>query len=97
MEVKKRKGRPTDFDYLVDHFKIINNPTQEEGYYMFETFDEEYEEVKRWHTEKGNNYVWTILDCDGGLYASPGWHFVNRFGYLLAEVPWKEGQRDLKY
>jgi hypothetical protein len=91
-----RKGRPTDFDFLIDTFKPIENPTNGEGSFMFETYGEEYKEVEKWHKEKGNEYVWTILDC-GNLYAAPGWHYVNRYGYLLTTVPWKEGQRDLKY
>jgi hypothetical protein len=92
-----RKGRPTDFDYLIDTFKPIENPQNEEGSFMFETYGEELEEVVKWHKEKGNQYIWTIVDCDGGLYAIVGYHHVNRFGYLLTTVPWKEGQRDLKY
>lgn len=95
--IKKRKGRKADDDYLIDHFKLIENPTCGEGSFIFETYGEEYQEVEKWQKEKGDNYVWTIMDCEGGLYAVPGWHYVNRFGYLLAEVPWKEGQRDLKW
>ena len=32
--------------------------------------------------------VWTIVDCDGRLNVSPGFHFVNRIDYVLCEVPW---------
>ena len=31
------------------------------------------------------NKVWTILDCDGKLYYSSGYHFVNRLGYFITE------------
>ena len=41
--------------------------------------------------------IWTILDCDGKLYISPGWHYVNRLEYLITEIPYKEGQRDYRY
>lgn len=32
--------------------------------------------------------VWTVLDCDGSLILSPGYRFVNRFGYVVCERPW---------
>lgn len=44
--------------------------------------------------------VWTILDCDGKLYVSPGFHFVNRIDYVLCEVPWTDEdlqQPDYRY
>lgn len=34
--------------------------------------------------------VWTILDCDGRLYVSPGFHHVNRIDYVYCEVPWRD-------
>jgi hypothetical protein len=44
--------------------------------------------------------VWTVLDCDGRLYLSPGFRFVNRIGYVLCRTPWTdgdEGQPDYCY
>lgn len=37
--------------------------------------------------------VWTVVTGDNGedLYASPGYHVVNREGYLVTEVPWTTG------
>ena len=34
--------------------------------------------------------LWTIVDCDGALYALSGLHRVNRVGYLLTEEAWTE-------
>lgn len=31
--------------------------------------------------------IWTMLDCDGKLVITSGWHYVNRMGYLIAKVP----------
>jgi hypothetical protein len=48
----------------------------------------------------GTDYhlVWTVLDCDGKLYLGPGFHFVNRMGYVLCAVPFKsEDTRDYVY
>ena len=44
--------------------------------------------------------VWTILDCEGKLYVSPGFRFVNRIDYVLCTVPWTDddvGQPDYRY
>jgi hypothetical protein len=31
--------------------------------------------------------VWTVLDCDGALVVGSGFHYVNRVGYIITEVP----------
>ena len=35
-------------------------------------------------------YVWTVVDCDGRLMLCPGYHFVNRMGYVLCEIPFSD-------
>ncbi len=66
--------------------------------YMLETFGLELEHVK----QQPNQYVWTWVEGDGseslepededapahGGYLTPGYHFVNRLGYVITEVPW---------
>ena len=54
--------------------------------WLFETYGKEMAYVKSVAPEK----VWTLLDVDGGLYISSGYHFVNRVGYFVTEVPWSE-------
>lgn len=50
------------------------------------------EEAKR-HDPKN---VWTVLDCDGALYASAGFRFVNRIGdYIVTRKPWQTGIEDV--
>lgn len=34
--------------------------------------------------------VWTIVDCEGKLCVSPGFHIVNRIDYVVCEVPWTD-------
>jgi hypothetical protein len=44
--------------------------------------------------------VWTIVDCDGKLYVSPGFHLVNRIDYVLCRNPWTDDdelQPDYRY
>jgi len=40
---------------------------------------------------------WTVLDCDGRLYLSAGFRFVNRFAYVRCTVPWTDDDRMLEY
>lgn len=35
-------------------------------------------------------YWWTVVDCDGRLYVTPGFRFVNRFAFIRCAVPWSE-------
>lgn len=56
--------------------------------YMYETYGNELDFVKSSHPCS----IWTILDTDGELYLSMGYHYVNRYGYILTEVPWTEEQ-----
>lgn len=92
-------SRKSDFDIFLDKYKPIQHPT-EKDFYMYETYGEEYEMVKKHIEKKGNNYVWTLIQGDNGnLYLTAGWHFINRFGYFLTTIPFEnEGTtRDYKY
>jgi hypothetical protein len=46
-------------------------------------------------------HVWTIVesgsDDDGNWYAVPGFHYVNRLGYVLTARAWSDGTRDAIY
>ncbi len=35
-------------------------------------------------------YWWTVLDCEGHLYLSPGFRFVNRFAFIRCARPWTD-------
>jgi hypothetical protein len=51
---------------------------------MFETYGEELEFVKAADEDR----IWMYGDGDdGGSYIWNGWHFVNRIGYFITEVP----------
>ena len=48
-----------------------------------------------WHSEEiprpiTGRHWWTVLDCDGRLYVSAGFRFVNRIGYIRTELEWVE-------
>ncbi len=46
-------------------------------------------------------HVWTVVesgdDEDGSWYAAPGFHVVNRLGYVLTERPWVDATLDAIY
>ena len=57
----------------------------------------DFEEVK----DQLVNHVWTVLEAgdgdDGNWYASPGFHVVNRMGYVMTKKPWTDELRDAIY
>jgi hypothetical protein len=82
-------ARISDFDFFCKKFK----PLSEEESLVEDDYDKAFYFAK----EKGFEYVWTVIEGDKNWYLCPGYHIVNRMGYVLTSVPWKEGQRDLKY
>ena len=89
--MKTARKRRRSFDnykpvtnHLVPHGASING-------WMFETYGEEYEFVKHADQDK----VWTVIDGEGSkLYVVAGWHFVNRLGYIITELPWENGTEE---
>lgn len=72
-----------------DTFKPVKNHLDSNAPYdecMFETYGDEVAFVKAQPKDR----VFTLLTGDDGskLYIVPGWHFVNRMGYFVTEVPW---------
>jgi hypothetical protein len=64
---------------------------------MFETYGKE-EEYVRHVNSLAPATVWTLVDCDGGLRITNGYHFVNRIGYFITEVECPpDAQHDIKY
>jgi hypothetical protein len=56
----------------------------------FETYDEDLEFVKK----QPNNKIWTVINTEGQDIFCQGYHFVNRMHYMVATVPYKEGDKD---
>jgi hypothetical protein len=57
---------------------------------MFETYGNELEFVIMTLKNPATaNRVWTILEADGKLFYSAGYHIVNRLGYLITERPYQ--------
>lgn len=78
------------FEFWLEEFKPITNHIDTNasfGGIMFETYGDEVEFVK----QQDPRCIWTYGDGDdGGGYIWNGWHFVNRIGYFITEVPCPE-------
>jgi hypothetical protein len=75
-------------------YKPVKNPFVRNASWngsMLETYGLELSHVQEVLAATPNN-VWTVLDCDGALIASSGYHHVNRMGYIITEVPVAEGE-----
>ena len=76
-----------DFEDWCEIYKPITNHIDNNASFdgaMFETYGDEVAFVK----EQDGSYIWTYGDGDdGGSYIWNGWHFVNRLGYFITEVP----------
>jgi len=70
-----------------EQFKPIKNSfTKYSESFMFETYGEELEFVQK----QNPNNIWTESQIDYGFVTSEGYHFVNRMGYYITEVPWED-------
>jgi hypothetical protein len=76
-----------DLDEWFDKYKPIKNHIDETSSFdghMFETYGEEVEFVKAQEESR----IWMYGDGDDGEgHIWNGWHYINRIGYFITEVP----------
>jgi len=68
------------FKPIKNHFH--SDPDEE----MFETYGVEVEYVRNYDPR----YIWTNIQGDESDLLVAGYHYVNRLGYYLSEVPWED-------
>jgi len=75
------------WDEWADKHKPIKNHfrTHDPNEQMFETYGEEVEFITKYDPK----YVWTYLQGDYSDLICAGYHYVNRLGYYISEVPWE--------
>jgi hypothetical protein len=62
---------------------------------MYETFGEDIDYV--FNLAKTTNRVWTIVEGDDDtMFYCAGFHYVNRIGFIVCEVEYKDGQEDIQ-
>lgn len=62
---------------------------------LYETYGVEEQHVKQ-VAQVNEAFVWTIIDGDNGLSITSGYHHVNRFGYLITQLPADEDFIDVE-
>jgi hypothetical protein len=85
---KPKKVAGKLFDEYKPRKNTINKHASFDGC-MVETFEPEYDLVrKQWYRNK--KCIWTLIDGDDGrVYTVAGLHFVNRIGHIITEKPWE--------
>ena len=82
-----RKQVSLTWEEFVEQYKPINNHfTKDPDQQMFETYGEEDDFVR----SKPITNIWTYVDVDMGTGTYNGYHWVNRIGYFITEVPWDQ-------
>jgi hypothetical protein len=72
------------WEEFTEQFKPVPNHFHPNDPYLhFETYGEEVEFVKTIPNER----IWTYTDIGNGSVVTNGWHFINRLGYFITEVP----------
>ena len=78
------------FEEWHDKYKPIKNwLNKDEDTEMFDTHGVEVGAVlgvNRFDMGK----VWTLAEGDEGMYITNGFHYVNRMGYFVTEVPFED-------
>jgi len=53
---------------------------------MFETYGKEVEYINEVAEDPIKKHkLWTIIEAEGNMYYVSGFHYVNRFGYIITE------------
>ena len=75
------------WDEWAEKFKPIKNHLDSDpDQLLFEIYGEEIEFVRNYDPR----YVWTNLQGDMSDLICAGYHYVNRIGYYITEVPWDD-------
>ena len=72
------------YDEWEEKYKPQKNPNTVEGSYGNTLFDIDS------HPPRTSNRVWTLISGENeNMWIIPGFHYVNREGYFLTEIPWE--------
>jgi len=72
-------------EFIDSYLPIPNHIDKNAGFdgHGFETYGPELTYVQAQCPQN----IWTILDCDGEIIVSSGYHHVNRLGYIISRIP----------
>lgn len=81
------------YDDWIEKYKPVQNTVsnrEEYNGWMFETFGEDDEYVRKMAETNPHN-VWTVITgTERGDVIIQGWHYVDRFCYFITENPFDE-------
>ena len=85
----------SDKGHFLDNYSFIEKKGVN-GIGQFETYGKDLEYVKR--VQKSNpKTLWTIVETEDGLYAIPGYHYVNRMLYVVTKEKWKSKNEEYRW
>ena len=90
------EGIYADFEDFESRYSLRSNPHDPIaglGGILFGATGIEWDAVSR----SPLSTIWTLVECDGVWWISPGIHFVNRLGYLLTNEARARDERDYLY
>lgn len=90
------KGRRDDYTLFFERHRPILNQIETNASNdgcMFETYGKEEELVRQQPAER----IFTLIEAEGRCYACPGFHWVNRQGYFIVDIPWTSKTEDRNY
>lgn len=72
-------------NWLVKYRPIKNHfdANAADGGCMFETYGAEFEFIRQQPADK----IWTLVEDEEKLFVCEGFHYINRLGYYITEVP----------
>jgi hypothetical protein len=76
-----------------DDLGYTNVVNVKDGSEYFETYGDDLEFVHK----ADPDHVWTVVDVDGNLIVVPGFHYVDRFLYIITEEPIKAEHKGGEY
>lgn len=83
------------FEEWKEKYRPIPNSLLDNAYegLMFETYGVDLTTVNAYLNDGDKRLqIWTLCDEDGVTWITNGYHYVNRQGYFLTEVPFEDGQ-----
>lgn len=79
------------YEQWIEQYKPITPPGEFRSYdgLMLETYglDADTVQTQQKHYPKT---VWTLLEEDGAMWIGAGFHWVNRMGHFITEVPFDD-------
>lgn len=81
------KQHTLDWNEFHEKFRpMVNKFGKDPDNFLFETYGDELDFV----LAQDEKHVWTYLDVDFGSVVVNGFHYINRIGYYISELPWVE-------